>query len=109
MFFRLEAEDDESSLDENKSWLLADEALPTGSSDLRRDPAAWRISFTDKATDRFLDLVCMASGGFSGVGKGTEGWLGFPVCDFDDGESNSRFFDLKGMDPEEPDALIVSS
>ena len=51
----------------------------------------------------------MVSGGFSGVGKGTEDGLGFPVCDFEHGESNSRFFDLKGIDLEEPGALIVSS
>lgn len=47
------------------------------------------------------------SGGFSGVGKGTEeDESGFPVCDFERGESKRRFFDLNGMDLEEPGALI---
>lgn len=99
---RFEGEDDDES---KKSLLLADEA--TGSSDLRRDPAAWRISFTDKATDRFLDLLSMFSSGFSGVGNATEDGFGFPVWDFEDGESiTNRFFDLNGMDLEEPGVLI---
>lgn len=103
VLIRLEAEGKES-LSENKSCPLADD---TGSSDLRRDPAAWRISFTDRATDRFLDLVCIFSSGLSGVGTDTEGELGIPGLDFGPGESIiRRFFDLNGMDPEEPGALI---
>lgn len=41
------------------------------------------------------------------MGKGTEeGESGFPVWDFERGESKRRFFDLNGMDLEEPGALI---
>lgn len=48
------------------------------------------------------------SGGFSGVGKDTEDGLGFPICDFEHGESiDNRFFDLNGIDLEEPGALIL--
>lgn len=84
---------------------MADEA--TGSSDLRRDPAAWRISFKEKATDRFLDLLGMFSSGFSGVGNAIEDGLGFSVWGFEIGESiTKRFFDLNGIDLEEPGALI---
>lgn len=49
----------------------------------------------------------MFSSGFSGVGNAIEDGLGFSVWGFEIGESiTKRFFDLNGIDLEEPGALI---
>uniref|UniRef100_A0A1J3K8D0 Uncharacterized protein n=1 Tax=Noccaea caerulescens TaxID=107243 RepID=A0A1J3K8D0_NOCCA len=54
----------------------------------------YEIQLLDGSLSRFLDLVSMFSGGFSG--KATDDGLGFPGCDFEEGESISGFLRFEG-------------